>query len=170
MALIVEDGTGMSTAEAYASVAAADAYWAARGAPAAWTSSTTDQKEVALRLATDYLDSIAARGFRGARVSTTQRLSWPRIGVVVDGIALPAAPLPRGIVEAAIEAALRARTETSGLLPDDSESGIAAESVALGSIRESKEYLGAKTSVKRFNRVDALLRPYVANVTAMERA
>lgn len=37
MALIVEDGTGLATAEAYASVAAADAYWLVRGgAPAAW--------------------------------------------------------------------------------------------------------------------------------------
>ena len=37
MTLIVEDGTGKTDAEAYESVANADAYWVLRGtAPAAW--------------------------------------------------------------------------------------------------------------------------------------
>lgn len=170
MALIVEDGTGMATAEAYASVAAADAYWTARGIPAAWSGSTTAQKEEALRQGADYIDAVHAEGWKGYRLALAQRLAWPRTGVYVDRIALDAAPLPRQLVEANIEAAVRARTETTGLLPDETELGIASESVEVGPIKESKSYIGSKSTRKTFARIDALLRPLLSGVGSMERA
>ena len=51
MSLIVEDGTGMETAESYASVAQADARLAALGMTN-WATLTTTEKEQALRRAT----------------------------------------------------------------------------------------------------------------------
>jgi hypothetical protein len=78
MALIVEDGTGRSDAESYASVATADAYVSTHGASAAWTALTTATKEGALRSASTALDGRYA--WSGSVVSLTQALGWPRAG------------------------------------------------------------------------------------------
>lgn len=77
MALVVEDGTGLSTAESYLSVADADTYHSNRG-NSTWTG-TDEVKEQALRKATQYLD--ATYTWKGTINSTTQSLNWPRDGV-----------------------------------------------------------------------------------------
>ena len=74
MALVVEDGTGLSTAESYISVADADTYHSDRG-NALWTG-TDAVKEEALRQATEYLD--ATYDWKGSISLTTQALNWPR--------------------------------------------------------------------------------------------
>lgn len=170
MALVVEDGSGLSTAEAYASVAEADAYWALRGVPSAWSSSTTPQKEEALRTAADFLDSEGHLRWKGTRYGAIQRLAWPRDGVSVDGVGLERAQIPRALKEANIEAALRARTATAGLVPDETEVGVASESVAVGPIQESKTYRGEKTAATRYEYVHRLLAPLLRTRGAMERA
>ena len=55
MALIVEDGSGLSGANSYASTAQADTYASDRGLTA-WTGDTAT-KEAALIRATDYLEA-----------------------------------------------------------------------------------------------------------------
>lgn len=77
MALIVEDGTGLPDAEAYASVAFCDDYFAARG-NTAWAAMGTPTKEAALRLGCDYMEAVYAQQWAGRRTSATQALSWPR--------------------------------------------------------------------------------------------
>lgn len=85
MALIVEDGTGLAAADSYVSVADADAYHTAMG-NAAWASATSDEKEVALRRATQYMDTIFQ--YRGERLfPTVQALEWPRDSHYFDDIA-----------------------------------------------------------------------------------
>jgi hypothetical protein len=91
MALIVEDGTGLSTAESYISVADANTYIAAyRGANATWDAATEASKEVAARQATKYLDG--TNTWKGQKEFSTQSLDWPRIyaydetGAAYDGI------------------------------------------------------------------------------------
>lgn len=54
MTLVVEDGSIVSGAESYASVAQADAYFAARGITI-WSPLLDAEKEQALRRATDYM-------------------------------------------------------------------------------------------------------------------
>lgn len=105
MTLTVEDGTGLSTAEAYISVADADAYFAARG-NATWAAISTDaEKEQALRKGADYLEGYR---WKGERYSSTQALAWPRSYVVVDGYELDADTLPAALVRANAELAVRA--------------------------------------------------------------
>jgi len=65
MPLIVEDNTGLANAESYISVADADVYLANMGRTS-WAAATTAAKEIALRKATQYIDT--AYSFRGARV------------------------------------------------------------------------------------------------------
>lgn len=91
MALIVEDGTGLSTAESYISVADADTYIAAyKGADALWDAATEADKEIAARQATQYIDGLY--NWKGVVLTSTQALDWPREGVyderdlLVEGI------------------------------------------------------------------------------------
>lgn len=84
MAFVPEDGSGLSTATSYVSVADADTYHAAHGAPATWTAATDATKEAALMAATVWMDS--AYQWRGDIATTTQALKWPRQGIVdADG-------------------------------------------------------------------------------------
>ena len=110
MSLTVEDGTGVTGAESYVSVADADAYWAARthnSLAATWTAGTTATKEGALREASDYLDASFSQYYRGKRAGRVQGLEWPRTDANDDsGYPLPA--LPAELVKATYELAARA--------------------------------------------------------------
>ncbi|MBF0374875.1 MAG: hypothetical protein HQL39_15825, partial [Alphaproteobacteria bacterium] len=66
MSLIVEDGSGLSDANAYVSLAYADGYHALRG-NAAWAAAGQPARESALVRATDHLDR--AFRWRGERRS-----------------------------------------------------------------------------------------------------
>jgi hypothetical protein len=114
MALVVEDGTGKSDAESFASVTEANTYWTNRG-NSAWAANDA-AKEVALRKAADYLEQKYRGLWLGSRVLATQALSWPRIGVTVDGFPVPPTLVPMEVKRSAIELALRA--VDGELLPD----------------------------------------------------
>jgi hypothetical protein len=75
MALVIETGFGVALADSYVSVEDADAYWARMGGDPAWSTATTQQKEVALRRASEFVD-IQFFTARARRV-TTQGLMWP---------------------------------------------------------------------------------------------
>lgn len=90
MALIVEDGTGLSTAESYISVADADTYIASyKGANATWDGATTADKEIAARKAAQWLRQYQ---WKGRREEPAQALDWPRLyvyddtGTMIDGV------------------------------------------------------------------------------------
>lgn len=91
MALIVEDGTGLSNAESYTSVANADIYVAAyHGANVLWDGATVANKEVAARQFTQYLDGTSR--WKGLKEFSTQALDWPRVSaydennIAFDGV------------------------------------------------------------------------------------
>lgn len=157
MALIVEDGTVVASAESYLSVSAADTYFAAHGAPATWTGATS-VKENALRMATQYLDAVYGGRWRGDRFDDDQVLDWPRENVEIDGVEVEETPLPRVLREACAELAHRHLTETNGLFPDIEDTGtVTSESVSAGSVSDSTTWSGGKGKYKRFSMVEALL-------------
>lgn len=140
MALIVEDGTGLPDAEAYISVADADAYHAARG-NAAWAALTTPAKEAALRLATDYMEAEYGPRWLGNRLTAEQALSWPRD---VEGV-------PEAVRRANAELAVRA---SAGPLLADQGPAVKQETVGPLSVTYAD---GARQST-RYVAVEALLR------------
>lgn len=157
MSLIVEDATGLSTAESYLSVSDADAYFAAHGAPATWTGATA-VKETALRMATQYMDAVYGSRWQGERFADDQRLDWPRAWVEIDGVEVDEAPLPRALTEACAELAHRHLTETGGLFPDvDTERNVASESDSVGPLSTSRSYVGSKPTQKRYSMVEAII-------------
>ncbi len=87
MSIIVEDGTGLATAESYISVADASTYFTARG-NTTWDAldegEATAAREAALRLATDYMTAVYRDRWEGVRYTEGQALCWPRSGVVRD--------------------------------------------------------------------------------------
>lgn len=82
MSLTVEDGTLVSGANSFVSLANADAYFLDRHDDA-WAAATDDAKERALILASDYMTQAWRLKWRGSLVNATQALAWPRSGVPV---------------------------------------------------------------------------------------
>ena len=76
LTLIKEDGTGKADANAYANVADGDAYHAGHLYASAWTAASSDQKAVALVMASRLID--AEYQFGGVKFVDAQALQWPR--------------------------------------------------------------------------------------------
>lgn len=116
MALVVEDGTGLATAESFVSVADADTYHTAKG-NATWTG-TDAVKEQALRRASVFLSS--SYPWAGYPVNArTQALAWPRYDVVdQDGNPVASDEVPREVVNATCEVALRELVTPGSMNPD----------------------------------------------------
>lgn len=148
MALIVENGEGLADAEAYASVAFADAYHLAMG-NTAWADLGTTAKEQALRRGTQYLDTNYT--FTGTRKTTTQRLEWPRVTGSYYYFTTEFAWPVRCVQEACCELALRSSAAT--LLPDESQ---AVKMEKIGPI--TIEYADGSGSAPRFPLIDKMLR------------
>lgn len=100
MALIPEDGTGVSTANTYGSVAGAKGYALDRGITLLSDEIVSGQ----LINATDYLESF---DYVGQRKTITQGLSWPRTGVVYpDGTPFPDNAIPTQLINAQYQAVI----------------------------------------------------------------
>lgn len=148
MALIVEDGTGLSEADSYISVADADNYVSSMVGDAGWAGATEAEKERALRRATQYVD--ARYRYKNSKLSPDQALEWPRVGF----------PWPvKRVLDATCELAVRA---LSGDLYSDvsPEDNIKSETVGpLTTVYQDAENGGQV----RFAIVDDLLAPLVAS-------
>lgn len=140
--LIVEDGSGLSDADAYISVAFADDYHAKHG-NADW-SGEIDALEAAIRKSSQYLD--ARYNFRGCALTETQALEWPR-----DYATWPV----RRVQEACAELALRALS--ASLYTDQSDAAVTEETVGPLTVKYATAQNGGQV---RFAIVDELLSPY----------
>ena len=140
MVLIVEDGTGLATAESYSSEADADTYNTAYVGDGTWTAATSGAKEVALRQATQYLDLVYGNKWHGTRKTEAQALAWPRTGVKdCDGYLIDDDSLPINLVRATAELAIKAIANTLLVDPDNS-GGIKRLKQIVGPLEEETEY------------------------------
>ena len=85
MSLIVEDGTGLTTAESYITTAEADTYHVNRG-NTNWAAITLPQKEEACRRAMDYMFQVYHSRWVGYRKTQTQAQDWPRVAAPNDDV------------------------------------------------------------------------------------
>ena len=153
MPFVVENGTGITGANSYATVAELDAYAEFRYD---MTGKSTQDKQSALVVASsDWLDG--QHTFNGEKLVSTQGLDFPTVG---DG-------LPDAIKEAALKAAL---LQIQGLLMVDltsiSTTGeVTSESKSVGPLSKSVTYKSG--SSQRYSRIlptdlTNLLKPYLA--------
>jgi len=173
MTIVVEDGTGLSNSESYVSVAEANAYFAARG-NTDWDA--VDNKEAALRNATDYMIQTYTVRWSGNRAKTAQALDWPRVlaeranasssyvnGVVyVDQLTVPP-EVKRACIELAVKASAAPLTTDLGReILSESVSGAVAVTYAQGVGRQAG-----------YSVVDAILAPLLSvgsSSISLERA
>jgi hypothetical protein len=154
MALIVEDGTIVTGAESYISVADADAYFSARG-NAAWAALTpTATKEAALRKATDYMTGRYGLRWKGDRVSELQALDWPRSSAYANGFLIDSGSVPVAVQRACAELAVRASSDD--LAPDV---GAQVKQEVVGPI--SVTYADGARQDTRYALVDSMLAAYL---------
>lgn len=149
---------GDAAAEAYCSVAVADAFHAARG-NALWATITTTEKEQALRRAMDQMVVYSGR-WKGERTSSVQALDWPRAGVVVDGYEIDYSLIPSALQKANAELAFRAAK--GDLAPD---LGAQKQSVKVGPIETT--YATGTRQTTKFQAVDNMLTPYLSGAGAI---
>lgn len=144
MSLIVEDGTGLSDANSYVSVAYADDYFLARNVTS-WASLTI--KEALLIQATDYMEAVYSESWKGTVLLDTQSLSFPRI---IDDVTV----YPDRLLKAVCELALKAN---EGALLVDVEQRTIEEKIDVITVKYA-EYSDQKT---QYSFVYGLISPYL---------
>jgi len=170
MAFVVEDGTGLSTANSYLSRDDFKAYHKDRGTDVSAFSGA--EMDDALVKSSDYMDRryrgrfIGNKKNRDRSAGTTtpaQRLAWPRINAVdVSGAWIDMDSVPIEIEEACAEYAFRALSET--LAPDPPLSATGAPVILsrtkVGPIETEVEYAegGQTLTFREYPEVDAILR------------
>lgn len=169
MPFVVEDGTAKADANAYLTVADADAYAADHVTPTGWGMAASTAKEAAIRAATDFIDRQYEGCWKGCRYTQSQRLAWPRGSVVLDGYEQSAAPLPRALREACAELAFKSFLGEP-LMPDVSDpSVITSESVSVGPISKSVTYAGGKAVTAYRRTVESLVAPLLRDPNVVGR-
>lgn len=158
MALDVEDGTGKATADAYCSQAFADAWHSGRGVTL-WATLLSDEKDQAIRRATDYMEQVYRYRWAGQRASTTQALAWPRtwvpmldtVNMAYGGVSYYADNVvPTELQKACAELAFKAAS--GDLAPDI---GRLAKRVKVAAIE--KEYETGAAPWTRYRAIDNML-------------
>lgn len=160
MALIVEDGSAKTDSESYISVSEADDYHTSYTASSAWSDAATGDKEIALRQATQWIDTQYDNRWKGQRVDEDQALAWPRYSVVdSDGYAYDSDEIPRRLRHATAELALRALSEDIYADITQANTGISEESKKVDVLQITTKYSGTKRSTPKYRHVLDLLRP-----------
>lgn len=160
MAFVVEDGSGLSTATSWISVADADTYATEVGLTS-WTGSS-GVKQTALIKAQRYITQVYRGSWKGQRTNETQALDWPRIGAYdVDGWLISQTTIPQALKEAQVE--LAARALTADLVSDvaAADVAIASESKSVAGISKSVTYVGGKSTQASYPVADMLLAPLI---------
>lgn len=171
MSLIVEDGSGKSDANAYVSVAECDAYHTLYTGSTYWSGSLTAAKERAIVTATQYLDAEFEGRWRGSKSGSSQALAWPRFDAVDnDGFAIDSDAVPQKLKDACCELALRVVLGDSLLGVVTEPGDVAAESVTVGPITASVDYVtGRPAGGNQYPKVEALLKSLIEDSARVYR-
>lgn len=156
--VVVEDGTGLSTANSYATVAFCNTYFANQGGVLSWTNATASARDTALRRATFWIDQTYGDRFVGLRSVNTQALEWPR-SFAYDRQGEDITGVPLALQRATAEIARRYLEDSTQFFADTAAaSNILQDSVSVGPISISKTYAGTKDTAKKFVVVDRLFQ------------
>lgn len=151
MALVVEDGNGLTNAEAYVSVAAFKSFCDGYGY--SYAGKTDPQIEVALRQAADYIDTEFR--YKGIRKAAAQAMEFPRDGLV-DWSGHAVTGVPARVMRANSELAFKS---FSGALREDLDRGGMVTSESVGPI--SRSYSPDAPGGKVYQQASKLLAPFV---------
>jgi hypothetical protein len=149
--LIVEDGTGKSDSQTYASVTTLRAYAKARG-------ETLPSGEAACEiLLIKAMERMRGLNYVGDRATKEQALDWPRHNVCIDGFSFSSTDLPRQLEQA--QCALAIEAQRIDLLPtmlSNAKGPVTSETI--GPISRTYANNGRVRPVPAIAKADALLR------------
>ena len=173
MALIVEDGSIVTDAESYISVADADTYLAKYGKDAVWSTKTVEQKEVLLRSSRLYMDT--KYSWKGSQATQGHTTNWPRSEVYIENTLLGSAFIPADISNSN---ALLAAESTSNDLYRNVDGGTSGQLIsgtkdAVGPLMSEVSYFASPSysgTQIRFSEVDAILKPYTIGTKKLQRS
>lgn len=144
MALIVEEGTGKTDSQSYASEASFASYASDRGVSISGTDTEL------LISAMDYLES---KNFIGDKATRDQALQWPRVNASMDGYYLDDDSIPQLLIDAQIEIALSIDAGVNPLATVDrqvkSEKVDVIEVEYMDNAAESSYLTAAETKLKK---------------------
>lgn len=160
MSLVIEDGTGLSTAESYISVADATSYFTAYGNLAVWSALSSTTQEQLLRKSSRDLDLLYGKSYLSDPLTSTQALLFPRttftdnLGRDVTGI--PVA-LARAVAELAI---LNNTTDMTGVASTDGN--VKLKKTKAGDLEQQIEYfLPTSANSAALRKLNLMLAPYL---------
>lgn len=157
MSFIVEDGTGLATANAYISVADCDTYQA-EFIRNDWASLSNDLKELYIKQATKWIDNNYS--FDGTKNSREQALSFPRTYCYdKDGYLIDSDIVPKEIENATCEVAYLYVSNSSVF--DTPERLTRKEKVDVLEV----EYIENQSEVNNFLEIDQILTGLINNDT-----
>jgi hypothetical protein len=151
--LILEDGTGVPESNAYVDIPYVENYLLG-GQRQTFAALTEDEQEAAVITATRYVDSMYP--WKGTRKTLDQGMSWPRIGVEIDGF--PLERVPAAVRKAAAEAVGLVLENPDGLFSTDNERIVTSEKVDTLQVTYAAAKGAGKTAVTRFQVLDNILR------------
>lgn len=156
MPFLVETGAGVAGANSLASVAYARDYAALRGRNLPTADSAL---QVLLVLATDY---IRALSFVGVKTYAGQQyLPWPRTGLIVDDVAIPADVIPTAITDAVAQLAVE---QAAGVdIRPTRISGATIKREKVGPLETEYAVNSSGSGQATMPAVDSLLSPFVAS-------
>jgi len=132
MALVVEDGTGLSNAQCYRGATATAAYHTARG-DSTFAALSDAAKEAAILKAQEFMRDEYGGGLLGYKVLSTQALDFPRYGIEKQGyegvVYWPSDTIPTIIAD--VESDLALKSLAGALVSDLTQ---AKKSVKVGSL------------------------------------
>lgn len=114
MAIIVEDGTNIPSANSYVTVAELDSFAALRG----YTLPALEaDKAVLLIKGADYTEAFRA-SFQGQKTYSDQSLQWPRQPVYIDGYQIAGTTIPQDLKNAQMQAAIEVSIAGGDIQPN----------------------------------------------------
>ncbi len=147
MALVVEDGTGLTNADSYIDVAFADEYFVKRGITE-WAG-LTNREQLIIR-AMDYIENNYT--YQGTKLLSTQSLQFPRL---INGETVYPIALKNAVCELALKA-------NSGDLLQDTGKTTIREKVGTLEV----EYDPNQDDLTSYNYVNKLLAPYLVSTSS----
>jgi hypothetical protein len=157
-ALVVETGTGSSTANSYCTELFCTTYFQNQGGNTAWDAADKIQRERALMRATFWINQTYGDRFVGYRQVNTQALEFPR-SLAYDRQGYEIEGVPVALQRATAEIARRYLEDSTQFLADTAAgSNVVADSITVGPISINKTYGGGKDTAKKFVIVDRLFK------------
>lgn len=159
MALVVETGTGMASADAYVSVEDADSYHSSFG-NAAWSKLAASVKETTIRRATRDIDLLYGALFESERSTDVQALAFPRVAFAKGNLTVESNEVPDLLKKATLEMALLIATGFDPSGPVDDSGRVIEDQKKVGNLEIKKRYeYTVDSNEQRLRKVRLLLGP-----------